>query len=240
MEAYAEDLAYIHDVGFGGFAKSSAPGLLETLRKKGVARGLVVDLGCGSGLWARALCDAGYAVRGIDISKAMIKMAKQRVPEGTFQAGSFLKAKLPPCDAVTALGECLNYLFDRSSGLSELGRLFRRAYAALRPGGVFIFDIAEPGRGAGPRQRYREGPDWAVLVEIDEDPKARRLTRRISVFRKIGDLCRRSQEVHELRLYLRSDILKALRRVGFQVRTLRGYGQQRFPEAYVGFLARKP
>ena len=52
-ESYKTDLAYIHDVGFGNYATNSAPGLLEILRQAGVSTGLVVDLGCGSGLWAR-------------------------------------------------------------------------------------------------------------------------------------------------------------------------------------------
>ncbi len=31
-----EDLAYIHDVGFGAFSSESAPGLLEILHQKGI------------------------------------------------------------------------------------------------------------------------------------------------------------------------------------------------------------
>jgi hypothetical protein len=50
---YREDLAYIHDVGFGDFALGSAPGILRILARNGIREGLVVDLGCGSGLWAR-------------------------------------------------------------------------------------------------------------------------------------------------------------------------------------------
>jgi ribosomal protein L11 methylase PrmA len=55
IQGYKEDLAYIHDVGFGAFSSESAPGLLEILRQKGIEKGLVVDLGCGSGIWAKAL-----------------------------------------------------------------------------------------------------------------------------------------------------------------------------------------
>ena len=82
VSGYGEDLAYIHDVGFGHFAKTATPGLLEMLRQTGGSRGLVVDLGCGSGVWARALCDAGYDVLGVDQSPAMIAIARNRAHQG--------------------------------------------------------------------------------------------------------------------------------------------------------------
>jgi SAM-dependent methyltransferase len=240
IEAYKADLAYIHDVGFGDFAKNSAEGLLEILRKNGIKTGLVADLGCGSGLWARELSDSGYSVLGVDISPAMIAIARKRVPLGEFETGSLLKIKLPRCDAVTSLGECLNYLFDRSNRLSEIHRLFRRVYNALEPGGIFVFDIAEPGRGKGPRQKYFQGPDWTVLVEVDEDARTNRLTRRITTFRKAGELYKRDEEIHQLQLYKRGEVADELRSVGFRVRTIGAYGAQQMIEGCVGFIARKP
>lgn len=240
MTAYNDDLAYIHDVGFGFFAEGATAWLLDTLRRRDLSGGLVVDLGCGSGIWARALVDAGYDVLGIDISAAMIELARRRVPEGDFRVGSFLQAPLPPCEAVTALGEIFNYLFDQKNSLRALGGVFRRIYDALRPDGLLIFDVAEPGRGRGPRQKHFEGDDWAILTEYEEDPATQRLTRRIVTFRQEGGLYRRDEEVHRLQLYRGADVAAALRRVGFRVRLVRGYGQQRFPNAYVGFIARKP
>ncbi len=81
MKAYKDDLAYIHDVGFGDFARNSAPGLLEILQSHGVLTGLVVDLGCGSGIWARELVRAGYQVLGIDISPEYVSAAEKRLSE---------------------------------------------------------------------------------------------------------------------------------------------------------------
>jgi SAM-dependent methyltransferase len=240
MEAYKDDLAYIHDVGFGDYARNSATGLLEILRQAGITTGLVVDLGCGSGLWARELAGAGYDVLGIDISAAMIDIARKRVPHAEFQIASLLKAKLPQCAAVTSLGECFNYLFDKSNSVSQLRRLFRRVFAALNAGGLLIFDIAEPGRGNGPRRKHIEGPDWAVLIEVDEDTRTSRLTRRITSFRKVGELYTRDEEVHRLQLYKRSEVAKELRDVGFRVRTVRAYGDQPMIDGCVGFVARKP
>ena len=240
MEAYKNDLAYIHDVGFGDFARNSAPGLLEILRGAGITSGLIVDLGCGSGLWARELVNEGYDVFGIDISAPMIDIARRRVPQGEFQVASLLKAKIPQCAAVTSLGECLNYLFDKTNSVIELRRLFHRVHTALKPGGLMIFDIAEPGRGKGPRQKHREGSDWAVLVDVDEDTSTNKLTRRITSFRRVGATYARDEEVHHLQLYKRSEIARELRDVGFRVRTVSAYGDQPMLDGCVGFVARKP
>jgi len=238
--AYNRDLAYIHNVGFRSFAKRSAPGLLGILRRNGICSGLVVDLGCGGGLWARQLADAGYGVLGIDLSPHMIALARRQVPEGTFRTASFLDGNLPPCAAITSLGECLNYLFDQRNGRSSLRRLFREAHQALLSGGLLIFDVAEPGRARGSHRRFWEGGDWACLVEFEHDPRRNRLTRQITTFRKVGPHYRRAEETHVQQLYEGSQLAEDLREIGFRVRTVRGYGKLRFLKGQVGLIARKP
>jgi SAM-dependent methyltransferase len=240
LGAYKRDLAYVHDVGFGSFAERSAQGVLSILRRGGISSGLVIDLGCGSGLWARQLVNAGFRVLGIDSSPDMIAIARRRVPEGTFRTASFLDGGFPPCAAMTSLGECFNYLFDDRNGRSSLGRLFRQAYGALRPGGLLIFDVAEPGRACGWDRRFWQGDDWACLTEYDQDPRRRLLTRRIITFRRVGSQYRRAEETHVQRLYRGLELAGDLRAVGFRVRTVRGYGELRFAKAQVGFIARRP
>ncbi len=240
MAAYDRDLAYIHDTGFTAFARKAAPGLLRMLRQSRIPAGLVVDAGCGSGVWARELCERGYDVFGIDISAHMIRLARRQAPRAKFRVGSFLSTPLPPCDAVTSIGECVNYAFDRTSGKGALAEFFHRVHAALRPGGAFIFDIVEPGVAAGALQRrFLEGADWAILLEVREDGRRKTLTRRIATFRRVGKLYRRSEETHLLHLYSGVVLLAELRRAGFKARLLGGYGRFRFAPAHVGFLARK-
>ncbi|HXN49287.1 MAG TPA: class I SAM-dependent methyltransferase [Bryobacteraceae bacterium] len=167
---YGADLAYIHDAGFSEYALGAAPGLLRLLRGNGARSGLVTDLGCGSGRWARALNLAGYEVFGVDQSPAFIKMARRIAPGSTFTVGSLASVELPVSDAVTSIGECVNYCFERTVGPRALARLFTRVYAALTPGGVFVFDAAGPARiPAAPARRCFEGRDWAILVETEGD-----------------------------------------------------------------------
>src|SRR5262245_18116996 len=121
--AYREDLAFIHNAVHGDFARAAAGLLQAALGRKGWERGLVIDLGCGSGILAGQLSDCGFDVLGIDISEAMIDLARQRVPKGVFRVQSLLAAELPPCVAVAAVGECLNYLFDPGHSLEAVRQL---------------------------------------------------------------------------------------------------------------------
>ena len=158
----------------------------------------MIDLGCGSGILSSAVSEAGYEVLGIDISKAMIAMAQQRVPQGQFRVESLLTAELPSSVAVAAVGECINYLFDSRNTKSSLTKLLRRIHKSLVPGGLFLFDIAEPGRvpGGNVGRNHFEGDGWALLVTNQENRRRRLLTRQITSFRRIGELYRRDEEVH--------------------------------------------
>ena len=239
---YGEDLAYIHDVGHADFALRSAPGIMEVLDRDGIRGGLIVDLGCGTGLLARELVESGYDVLGIDISGAMIEISRQRTPKADFRVGSLFEVGIPRCGAVTAISEVLNYLFDPENEKWGLGRVFRRVYESLAPGGDFVFDVLGPGQvPPGTRVKgFSVGQDWAVLSEREEDPRRSTMERRIVGFRKVGDYYRRSEEVHRVRLYEPQELVAELERVGFRVRTMRAYGDLPLAEGHTAFVARKP
>lgn len=240
-EWYREDLAHIHDTGFGGFVLGAAPGISRILDENGIRDGLVVDLGCGSGLLARELTGAGYRVLGIDISEAMIEIARKKAPDAEFRVASLFEADIPDCAAVTSVGECLNYLFDPANGEQTLARLFHRVHGALVPGGVFVFDLLEPGQlpAGTPTRGFTEGEDWVALFEKEEDGEET-LIRRITTFRKAGEHYRRTDETHRVRLYRAPDVVAELERAGFRVRTDHAYGRYVLPENHPVFVARKP
>ena len=180
---YGQDLAFIHDDGFGQVARDAARLLVARLRPiSHVGRPRVIDLGCGSGILTREAAAA-------------------------------------------------------------LSRIFRRVHEALRPGGIFLFDLATPGRGGGrgKRQKNSEGKDWAILLETEEDVARSILTRRIVSFRRVGRLYRRGEEVHCLRLYRAQEVKRMLRRAGFRFTSARGYGSARLPSrGWITVVATKP
>jgi len=238
---YGRDLAYVHDQAFGHLARAGAETLLRLLGRQGFESGLVVELGSGSGITAQLLCEGGYAVQGVEVSPDLVEIARDRAPQARFVNASLLDAELPRCVAVAAIGECFNYAFDERAGDEALGVIFARVYEALQPGGLFLFDLAEPGRErGGPRRDWSEGPDWTLCLEASEDHGARTLERRITVFREVAGGYRRSDELHQLRLYEAQAVLDALEIAGFEARRLGAYGSAvHFGRGHSGFVATK-
>lgn len=239
---YAAVLSEIHDEGFRWYAESAAPHILKILAAQGITSGLVVDLGCGSGRWAQSLIEAGYEVLGIDQSPAMLRLTKQNAPGARTQLADLYDAKLPPCAAITSMGECLNYCFAGKPGVSHLRKLFARAYRALRPGGALVIDFATPDRApAGePRLYFAESPRWSILSRTTGDASKQTLQREAIVFRKEGATYRRSVEVHNLRLFEPETIGKELSRCGFNVTLKDSFGDYPLPPGMAVAVAVKP
>ncbi|MBI2169678.1 MAG: class I SAM-dependent methyltransferase [Actinobacteria bacterium] len=238
---YGTDLAVIHHGWFGDLAREAAAVVAADLARRNVTSGLVVDLGSGSGILAAEFTRRGFDVLGIDISPAMVRIARQEAPRARFRVGSIVDADLPPCVAVTAIGEIVNYAFDARLRARRLPVLFRRVYQALVPGGLFLLDTAGPGR-AGPRrarEQFHDHPAWAMHLVVRE--AGDRLTRTMTTFvRERGAEHRRVDEVHTLRLYDPGYVEAGLRGAGFRVRRHRRYGTRALPRGLTAFSARKP
>ena len=223
---YGPEQAAIHHADFGFVAREAAGLLIPLLREAGHATGTVVDLGSGSGIFARIVSEAGYEVLGFDISPAMVELSRREAPGATFVCGSLMDAAIPRAVAVTALGEALNYATDPRAGLAEVELLARRVRDALEPGGVFLFDVSTPGR-EGPnrsRRQWHDRPNWTLYMETKESEDGTTLDRFITIFSKTNDLAyHRTDEHHVLRLYDPQAIDELLRRSGFDVEVRDGY-----------------
>lgn len=108
---YRADLALVHHLGFGFHADDCSPGMVELLGPVRERDGLVVELGCGSGLLTRYLVDAGHRVVATDASPAMLELARG------YAAGADKIRELvlpddpiPQADAIVSIGHVLNYL----------------------------------------------------------------------------------------------------------------------------------
>jgi ubiquinone/menaquinone biosynthesis C-methylase UbiE len=108
-------------------------GLLKNIRNK-----KVLDLGCGTGIYARILKRRGADVCGIDISESMIEIAKREVKNIDFKVGSAYKLpyKKDSFDVVLAA-----LVIDH---IADLDRSFKEINRVLVRNGLFVFSIHNP------------------------------------------------------------------------------------------------
>jgi SAM-dependent methyltransferase len=225
---YGAELARIHHEHFGRVARAAASELTKRLARRGIASGTIVDLAAGSGILARSMTDAGFDVWGVDISEDMLRIARAEAPGASFVQGSLWEVSLPPCVAVSAIGEAFSYATDPTAGLPALERRLSEIHRALVGDGIFLFDVAGPGRSGptGSRRTFWSNVatgSYLGVEEREEGPR-RGLTRAITMFVPQGNLYRRIEEMHQLELYPPDQIEAVLKRAGFAWEPLPHYG----------------
>lgn len=166
---YRDALARIHHEGFGFHADACAPGILALLEPVKARDGLVVEVGCGSGLLSRHLVDAGHRVIATDASPAMLDLARSYVPDALdHRVVALPHDPLPEADAVVSTGHALSYLPSRDLLEEALVACAR----ALRPGGVLALDLEDlttrDAQMARPPSGW-VGDDWALVIERVSD-----------------------------------------------------------------------
>jgi predicted TPR repeat methyltransferase len=115
----------------------------------------VLDLGCGTGLAAKALAGAFTAIEGVDLSPRMLAKARKtriyaQLHEGDLVA--FLETRDEAAADLIVAADVFVYL-------AALDRVFRAAHRALKRDGLFAFSV-QAGEGAftlGEDARYAHG-----------------------------------------------------------------------------------
>lgn len=104
----------------------------------------ILDLGCGPGLYAEKLCQNGYKVTGIDFSQNTINYAKSSAKKQgldiEYKCDNFFNLKyFEEYDAVIQVYGEINTL-----SYEERAKFLKIVYNALKPNGLFIFDVSTP------------------------------------------------------------------------------------------------
>ncbi len=236
---YEADLAAAHAAGFSDVSLAGGAVVLDALEVAGLNTGAIVDLGCGAGEWACLASERGFDVVGVDVSKAMLALARAHGSSARFVTTSLWDFALPtPVIAVTAFGEALNYGTPTLPSASDLVVLFGRIARSLAFGGVFAFDVLLSGAPMHYRS-WREVGDRTILVDVNEDPTAAALVRAIQVFTREGDTYHRSEERHVVRVHRRADVEQALSEAGLSWATSAAYGDATLGARRAAYVARR-
>jgi SAM-dependent methyltransferase len=141
LAAY-ESLAPFYDLFTADYEHEPVLEQVEALaRQQGLLGRRLLDVGCGTGKSFLPLLRRGYDVTACDISPAMVERARAKVGPG--EAARIVVADMRALpwrgafDLVTCLDDALNYLLTEA----DLQAALRSMSAALRPGGVAVFDV---------------------------------------------------------------------------------------------------
>jgi SAM-dependent methyltransferase len=237
---YQQDLALVHHLGFGFHADACAPGILELLEPVRQRKGLVVELGCGSGLLTRSLVDAGHRVVATDASPAMLDLARQVAGDAEeIRKVALPDDSLPAADAIVSVGHVLNYLADESS----IDRALVSIAEALRPGGVLAIDLCDLEWGRARRDAPsagRVGDDWAIITEYSV-PSPTRFVREMTTFLRNEDgTWRRDDERHENVLLDTKLVPSLLEAHGVDAHLAPSFGSEELPVGLCTVIGRRP
>jgi ubiquinone/menaquinone biosynthesis C-methylase UbiE len=116
--------------------EAQLPTYETAIERLGIGEGqLVLDLGCGSGVFLRAAADRGAQVAGLDAAEGLLEIARRRVPEAVLLAGDMQELPFADdtFDVVTAFSS-LFFADDMTRALSEARRV-------CKPGGTVLAQV---------------------------------------------------------------------------------------------------
>ena len=218
---------------------------MEILRREGLTPRTVVDLACGTGSVTEILARKGYRVTGVDMSEEMLTEAAMKTmdmeqpPMYSCQLLQNLRLPRGVDMAVCAL-DSLDYILDPA----DCKEAIRRAYKALNPGGIFIFDVNTP-------EKLRAMDDQVFLDEDDDvycvwrgefDEETNICSYGMDLFQREGTMWRRSFEEHREYAYSQEQLTGFLKDAGFthiEVYADRLFEAPREGEQRIYFKARK-
>ena len=214
--------------------------LIEKLQKFPLEIGL--DIGCGGGWFTRAFQKNGYLMTGLDISPEMLGYAQETALKaglrGEYLLGDISKMKLPKrFDFATAINDCVNYI-----PKDRLSAAFKNVRAALKKGGIFLFDISAP-------RKFKEKIANTVSVDDRDDvtyfsfnrEERDGVTMEVSLFVKRQDgAFERFDETHRQYIYTEAELLSALDTAGFTVLETEGHlGEDKEEADRITFLCQR-
>lgn len=170
----------------------------------------LLDLCCGTGTMTRLLQQRGFTVAGVDGSAAMLGRARTVLAPGTLLWQQDLSVSSPApqtFDALVCCFDSVNYFIEDT----DIDALFRFAAGALRPEGVFVFDVNTERKLAAVFGNSHYGDDlgqFAYIWRNRYDADRHRVEFLISLYLECDGLFER-HEIRHVQRWFTHDMLRA-------------------------------
>lgn len=217
---YSRYAAVYDRTGQSDFSCRLWPHVRRRLKRLGVTSGHLLELACGTGAAAVDCADDGFDVVACDLSRQMLLAGRwQHSPslprcQADMRALPFAPASFA---AVTCFYDSLNYLLTND----DLGRACAAVGRALRPGGVFVFDVNTPAalRELWTGLCHGDTGDEVAMIWFGRWLAARQISRLEATFFVRGEDGRydRFDETHDERGYSAAELTAALAEGGLSV-----------------------
>ena len=196
--------------------------LTDYLKKNGIADGLVLDLGCGTGTLTTLLAEKGYDMIGVDLSEDMLDRALEKRDSAgqdilylcqdmcSFELYGTVRAVVCVCDS-------LNYVTEEA----DLLQVFKLVNNYLDPGGLFLFDMNTLYKYQvllGDHVFAENRDEGSFIWENHYDPEQQINEYAMTFYlREEHDKYQRFEEYHYQRAYTRETIERLLREAGLEL-----------------------
>lgn len=198
-------------------------------RIRALASRSVVDLGCGTGVFAVDAAGLGVDAIGVDPSPAMIEACRTRDPldRVTWIVGNAASLPSDSADLIVMMGHVAQYFVDDDEWQQTLDDCHR----ALQPGGYLTFECRNPARRAWEewtkaatfaRLPHPDGgwfESWVEVVDVTGDPDAPTETHRGHTVLPSGEHVVADETLRFRRL---DEITSSLAAAGFTVESVLG------------------
>jgi len=209
--------AELYDLIYSSFKNYSeeAAALAALIRREHPNARTVLDVACGTAEHARLLAgDHGFAVDGLDLDPAFVRIARGKLPRGAVYEGDMTSFALSRrYDVVQCLFSSIGYV----RTLENVRRALERFRDHLAPGGIVL---VEPWFAPGVMQAGRvsintaESNDVRVarMAHTEVEGRLSRVRFEYLVGRPTG--IEHATEVHELGLFTTDEMLDCFRHAG--------------------------
>lgn len=193
--------------------------ICELLRNEGISDGLVLELGCGTGILTEMFASRGYDMIGIDSSQEMLAQAlAKRAPDSNslYLCQDMREFELyGTVRAIVSLCDTMNYLTE----YADLVAVLKLANNYLDPKGVFIFDLKTDAyyRSIGDKSFCDSDDDVSFIWENSYDANERINEYALTLFlHEESDMYRRCDEYHVQRAFTLDEIKQAIAQAGME------------------------